>query len=987
MATKTDRPRVLIEQWLPIAEIGAECMRDTSAAKKPPLNRIHIWWARRPLTVSRAAVLASLLPAYPTDANDVPSWPTRFSKRFPTFDAYKAWFLRLIGIHGDPVAGRRLVEWAKTTGKKIAGNPYGYVRAYTVNPSEEQLDLLYTLLEWTWGTRDVTFCDPMSGGGSIPFESLRYGLNVRANELNPVASVILKATLDFPSRFGVSLLDDIRKYGKAWCERLRRRLEPFYPLSDPGETVFAYLWARTVSCPITGRPVPLAPNWWLRKGANPIALRLVLDEKEKRCRFEIVHGQVACTKAKPDQGTIKRGTAISPWTGEAIDGDYIKCEAKGGRLGRQLCAVGVRKEGAFPFRLPTKADESGYETALEEIHRLTPKWDATGLLPTEPRREGRADWGCEIYGLKTWADAFAPRQLLSICTAVEELTAVVDGLPQDMAPDRRNAIATYLSLVLGKAINYNSTHCFWDYTRNKIAQAFSRHDFAFRYGFCEFDASRNLLPWSLDQVLVAYQELVTLSNVPTGELFGTTGKVAIDRLSVTNGPAQSLSLSDASIVCITVDPPYYDNVMYAECSNYFYVWMKRALGGSFPDLFGTELTNEDDEAVMNPARFKAAGRNRRALATADYENKMMACFKEMNRVLQTGGILTVMFTHKQVAAWDTLGMALLRAGFQIDASWPVHTEAESSLHQAKKNAAASTILLACRKREKSNAPVWWDDLKARVRETARTKAAEFEAQGIKGVDLYISTFGPVLSIISENWPVLTSETDPKTGDPLPLKPGEALDLARQEVVNLRKQGLLLGRSVEFDPVTDWYLMAWDAFKAQEFPADEARKLALALGLDLEQVLVRDKRLVAKKSASVVLNLPAGRRKKGMVDEDAQTFPHLIDALHTAMMIYDEEGSKACQVFVDRQGLRTDSRTKALVQAMMEAIPTTRDKAGKFLRPEMTTLDALRMLFWDDLPAPKEEEPPKLDPQKMLAGFGEEESEDEEGEDEEGEDEE
>jgi hypothetical protein len=366
---------------------------------------------------------------------------------------------------------------------------------------------------------------------------------------------------------------------------------------------------------------------------------------------------------------------------------------------------------------------------------------------------------------------------------------------------------------------------------------------------------------------------------------------------------------------------------------------------------------------------------------------MFACFKEMHRILSLDGVLTVMFTHKQITAWDTLGTALVSAGFTIDASWPVHTEFDNSLHQAKKNAAASTILLVCRKRVKFGESVWWDDLKKRVRETARAKAAEFEAQGIRGVDLYISTFGPVLSIISENWPVLTSETDPKTGDPLPLKPGEALDLARQEVVNLRKRGLLLGRSVEFDPVTDWYLMAWDAFKAQEFPADEARKLALALGLDLEKDLVKDKRLVTKKSASVVLTLPADRRKKGMVDEDAEGFPHLIDALHTAMMIYDEEGSKACQVFIDHQGLRTDSRTKALVQAMIEAIPTTRDKAGKFIRPEMTTLDAMRVLLWDDLPAPKEEEPPKLDPQKVLAGFDVEEGEDDEGEDEEGEDEE
>jgi len=295
-------------------------------------------------------------------------------------------------------------------------------------------------------------------------------------------------------------------------------------------------------------------------------------------------------------------------------------------------------------------------------------------------------------------------------------------------------------------------------------------------------------------------------------------------------------------------------------------------------------------------------------------------------------------------------------------------------------------MLVCRKREKLAEPVWWDDLKARVREAARQKAAEFEQQGIRGVDLYISTFGPVLSIISENWPVLTSETDPRSGEPLPLKPGEALDLAREEVVNLRKQGLLLGRSVEFDPITDWYLMAWDAFRAQEFPADEARKLALALGLDLERDVIREKKLVAKKSGTVVICKPSDRRRKNMVDPDGESFPQLIDALHTAMLVYDEEGSRACQVFVDRQGLRNDSRLKALVQATMRAIPTTRGKDGKFLRPEMTTLDAMRVLLWEDLPAPKEEEPPKIDTQGAFFDAddvdGEEETdeESEEGED-------
>lgn len=969
------RPRVLIEQWLPIAELGVESARENSTGQHPPLNRLHVWWARRPLTVSRAAILASLLPAYPTpDQPDLPPWPKQFLKLFPTFDAYKAWFLKLIGIHGDPVAARKLIEWAKQQNKKLDGNPYGYPRAFTVNPSDAQLRTLYDLLEWTWGSREITFCDPMAGGGSIPFEALRYGLTVHANELNPVASVILKATLDYPARFGPSLADDIRKYGHIWCERVRERLEPFYPLAHPNENIFAYLWARTVACPVTGKPVPLSPNWWLRKGSDPIAVRLIADPKADRCRFEIVQGRSACDRAKPDNGTIKRGIAVSPWTGDAIDGDYIKREAQAGRMAEQLYAVGIKKPGSFLFRAPTPEDEAAYERAVEELKKRRPAWEAQGLVPTEPYPTPSTDMRPIHYGMRTWADFFSPRQLLALLVYQEELRDLAVTISKELKPNRAEAIITFLGMAADKCADYNSKLVRWDCTRNKIANTFDRHDFSFKWSCAEFDASRNLLPWAVDQVVDAYCGMANLVYpVANYELFASQEKSPVDRLACTTGSAAKINrLFSASTRLICVDPPYYDNVQYGELSDFFYVWMKRSLGDVHPDLLnGSDLTPKDEEAVANPARFAHAGGKKRALAEQDYENKMLACFREMHRTLAPDGVLTVMFTHKQVEAWDTLGTALIAAGFQIDASWPVHTESEHSLHQAKKNAAASTILLVCRKREKSSEPVWWDDLKNKVRERAREKAQEFEHAGIRGVDLYISTFGPVLSIISENWPVLTSQTDPKTGDPLPLKPADALDLARQEVVNLRKRGLLLGRSVEFDPVTDWYLMAWDTFSAQEFPADEARKLALALGLDLESDIVRDKRLVAKKSASVVMNLPAARRRRGMVDPDAETFPHLIDALHTAMMIYDEEGSQACQRFVNRQGLRTDSRIKALVQAAMEAIPTTRDKQGRFLRPEMATLDALRLLFWEDLPPPKEEEAPGITQQQLFSTIDEE----------------
>ena len=962
------KPKLLIEQWLPIEAIGAECMRERGASSAlPPLYFLHVWWARRPLTVSRAAILASLLPAYPSDEDpDARPWPDRFRSLFPNFDSYRAWFIRLIGILGDPVAGRKLIEWAKKENKKLKFNPYGYARAFTINPNEEQLEQLYDLLEWTWGRREITFCDPMSGGGSIPFEALRYGLTVHANELNPVASVILKATLDYPARFGPSVVQDLRKYGRLLAESVRKRLEGYFPLSEPNENVFAYIWARTILCPETGKVVPLSPNWWLKKGTNPVAVQVIANPGEDRCRFEIVRGAAACKRVAPDKGTVRRGTGISPWTGATIDGDFIKAEAQSGRMSGQIYAIANKNSGDFSFRPPNEEDDKAAQQAIKDLKTRWSSFAAQGLIPEEPRKEGRADWACEIYGMKTWADAYSERQLLSHLTIAEELRRLEQTVRSEIERDRADCVLTLLGLAFDKGADRNSNMARWIPQRCVLANTFDRHDFALKWSFGEFDAARNMVSWSVDQIadsILGICKLLTTNETP---LLSESGRKPAQLYT---GPAQQLrSLSDNSIDCICVDPPYYDNVQYAECSDFFYVWMKRTVGHIHQfNGFVDELAPKDDEAVANFARFKDSGRKRKELASKDYELKMLACFREMNRVLRASGSLTIMFTHKEVDAWDKLGTALISSGFVIDSSWPIHTEFDNSLHQAKKNAAASTILLVCRKREAVSESAWWDDLKGHVKETARETAQRFEKEGIRGVDLYISTFGPVLSIISERWPVLTSNTDSKTGDPIPLQPSEALDLARHEVINLRKQGLLLGRSVEFDPVTDWYLMAWDAFRAQEFPADEARKLALALGLDLEANLVRDKRLITKKGKNVTIALPSARRKKGMVDPESEEFPHLIDALHTAMMVYEEDGSKACQVFIDRHGLRNDSRIKALVQAAMQAIPTTRDKGDKFLRPEMTTLDALRLLVWEDLPAPPEEDVPKIDTQMVMFG--------------------
>jgi putative DNA methylase len=971
---------VLIERWLPIAEIGIESRREHGFGTPFPAPfRLHVWWARRPLVASRAAILASLLPVWSAE------WPDSLMAKFPSENSYRAWFLRFLGILGDPVAARKLIAYANTQNKTLGKNAYGYRRAFTITPQEDDLGVFLDLLEATWGERELNVLDPMAGGGSIPFEALRYGLSTYANELNPVASVVLAATIDFPARFGPELADEIRFWGKQLVQLMRERLGEFYPTPAGGETD-VFVWARTVACPTTGKPVPLSPNWWLQKGNSPVAVKVLCRSEWAECRFQILTGASAVAEATPDQGTIRHGVAISPWSGDVIDSEYIRREAQAGRMGQQLYAVGVQTPQGKEFRSPTDNDLNAARAAELALARLLPSWQAQGIVPDEEVPPGNKTAEPLRFGMTHWHMFFSPRQLLAAGTYVAALREISPQIEKSLPADQSRAVRTYLAFALDKVTNYNSRMSVWHALRATVANTFDRHDFGFKWSHAEmaFVIPGKGIDWAVDQMVDLYRELATLTKPTSVQFWQRNVSSPIERLHITQGSAMELTdVPTGSISLVCVDPPYYDNVQYAELSDFFYVWLKRILGDLYPEWFRSELVDKDDEAVANPIRFADFGPKRKQLADQDYQRKMTGVFREMHRVLREDGVLTVMFTHKRVDAWDTLASALIDAGFRIEASWPVHTESETSLNQAKKNAASSTILLICRNRSANQEAVWWDDIKAKVRRVAREKAVEFGEQGISGVDLYISAFGPALSVISEQWPVLTSEVDEKTGKPKPLRPEVALDLAREEVIGLRKEGLLLGRQVQFDPPTDWYLMAWDAFKAAEFPADEGRKLAIALGLDLEADLVKQRRLVAKKQGTIILQGPRARRRRDIVDPDAPYFSSWIDAAHTAMLVYDEDGARACEQFLKRTGLLNDGTFIACLQALLNAIPRTKIK-DKFLRPEADILERMRLAFFEELIAPAEEALPEA---VQATLFSPEEEAEELADDEEDEDEE
>lgn len=951
-----DRPRVLIEDWLPVAELGIESRRERAAASAlPPLSFLHVWWARRPLAACAGVILGSVMPAWTDRLREVFAGVSELQSE----QAYRHWFLRLCGVWGDPVAARARLNAANDAGTKLEDNGYGYKQAYKNSPDLKDLQLLHKLLNHTWG-RTPEVLDPTAGGGSIPFEAIRYGLPAIANDLNQIAAVVLRAGVELPGRHGAGITEDLRKWGGVLIERLRSRLEPFFGLANSHERVIAYVFARTVRCPRTGKRLPLSPNWWLSKEKGGSAVRLVTERKGRdlsEVEFEIV-SPVPKT-IDPDRGTVAGGDAVSPWDGLVIDGDYIKDEAQAGRMGSQLYAVAVRVGKKRAIRAPTETDISAIAAAEREVEKLLDGWLVGGVVPTEEIPRGN-DTRPHQYGMELWCKLFSPRQLLVHGAFVEEFQKLIPEVRASGDRERADAVLGLIGMIQGKALNWNAILSSWNVGAMGMRSVFDRHDFAFKWTYAEFDGARELYPWCLDQLLDAYGGIAELLVPGVQSMFPEPSGVRVPgEAKVLRGTAGNLArIADASQTLVCIDPPYYDNVMYGELSDFFLAWEQHTVGRIWPDLMDGGLSDKENEAVANVARFADAGRRKRELATADYEAKMTAIFQECRRVLRDEGVLTVMFTHKRAEAWDTLGMGLMEAGFVIETSWPVNTEREHSLHQANVNAATSTIMLVCRKRvaRKTGNP-YFEDIEGDVRAAAREAMLRFSEAGIAGVDLLLSTYGPALSVISSHWPVFSSEADPLTGRSRLLRPEEALEAARVEVVRIQRQRLL-GRATQLDPITDFVLIAWDTFRAAEFPFDEARRLALATGgLDVDE-LARAK-VLDKKSGTVAL-LPPGKRVRrrseseaGLpgVRPDATAFPVAVDAVHTVMYVAEVDGMAAAKALIERAGLAKDVRFLATLQGLVRAIPRTKTK-GDWVRPEARVLDAVCTAWFPEIEMPK-----------------------------------
>jgi adenine-specific DNA methylase len=930
-ANHTAPPRVLIEEWLPAAAIGVECMREeSSTSAKPPTKYFHVWWARRPLCASRAAVLGSVLPAdFPHDL-----------------------FEKLLGF-GLPgpelVRIRRLMD----EGVRVEGG-FNCERAFKARPHFRDLDRLHDAARCTWGD-DLIVIDPMAGGGSIPLESARLGFRTLANEYNPVACSILEATLDYPFRLGEGIAAKARQWTQKWLQRIEKRLSPLYPEQRSGR-VHAYIFARTVPCPDTGFETPLVPDWHLLKPKNHSGCGEqcwfavpVVDRNSGTWTVRVQQGgRGAGQTNKCPPPTYRKGNGISlfsgrktdgAWHGQQISADYIKTMAQQGRMRSALYAIVVKTASGLTFAPPEPADLKALTDADGELARVRAGWEKAGIIPIELYPQVTSDERPRLYGMSRWADMFSPRQLLCMGVLVQELRGLRPEIAKVEGEQSAEAIFHLLALALDKFLNYNCTATRWHSGRAVLAGKMDRHDYAFKSTFGEIAACKagEGLAWAVENTLKAFREVAQLSRCETTE-----------PTQITLGSATNMAhIADGSVTAVVIDPPYADNVQYSELADFFYVWLKRTQGHRRPEWFSTYLCEHDQEAVVNAARFrdgKKKVKDARTEANAFYQDLMTGAFKECKRILRDDGVLTVMFTHKKQEAWEALFTSLIRAGFKITATWPVKTESEYSLHQAKKNAAQSTVILVARKRTEGAGVGYFDiDMEQRIRDRARQTAERLRNEGLNPVDQLVGSFGPAMEVYSQYDEVRTD-----TGQPVGVD--RAIDLASDAVSKWRIEQLAARGLGGVEGEGQFALLCWDVLGAAEFRFNEAKLLGHAVGMDVDNLVAAG--LVNKVGDKIkILSAKERRRERALDPDEAEELlfgtvvtvkkrkkkdvlkvhpndPHFrtaLDACHALALRYTEAGGGKggignAKALARQQNWTADSNVAQLMQALVNAAP-------------------------------------------------------------------
>jgi putative DNA methylase len=857
----------LIEVALPLEAINRACITEKAPRPGHPAT-LHLWWARRPLAACRAVLFGQLI-------DD----PSGHPDKFPTEEAQE----------------------------RERGRLFKLLDEFVTHDGSNNETLVAAVRAELLKSRNLPpVFDPFCGGGSIPLEAQRLGLTAYGADLNPVAVLITKALVEIPPKFSgqppvhprssnllerkwtraQGLAEDVQYYANWMLKEAQVQLGSTYPqieitkdmaaerrdlLHQVGNklTVIAWLWARTIRCPnpACGGEIPLIGSYWLcQKKDKKAWLGPLVDRKEKTIKFIPRVGKGGEPSETQKVGGRSGGCRCF-FCDEVADADYMESEGKSGHFGTRLITI-VADGPSGRLYLPATAE---HETIAKST---SPGWKPDYPLPPYSQALPTAR-----YGAVSFADLFTTRQLATLETfsrlvrQARDLVlqdAIKSGLPNDAQPLSEggkqsaayaDAVATYLGLIVGRQANRSSSFCFWDSGSEKVQQPFAQQGINKTWDFCEGNPLSGASGSWKKQVEYAAK---VLERCPPS--------CVAAHVSQRDAAAPNLDLHNVLVCC---DPPYYSNIGYADLSDFFYIWHRRALQAIYPTLFSTVLTPKTQELVAAPYRFdkdkekarkffvdgltKAFG-NLRELQNADYPLAVFYSFKQAEskgngEVVSTG--------------WDVMLQALLSAGFSVTGTWPMHTENVAALKK-EKAALATSVVLACRPRPVDAPLSTRKELLTLLKAELPVAMRKLQQANIAPVDLAQAAIGPGMAIYSRYSKVLEAD-----GTTMTVRTAMAL-------INQALDEILAEQESEFDAETRWTLAWFEQYGMEEAASGIAETLARAKNTAIN-VLV-DAGILVTKAGKVRLRKrdelhedwdPTRDRRRLTVWEIAQ---HLIRAL-------------------------------------------------------------------------------------------------------------
>lgn len=822
----THSRKKLIEVSIPLDPINDEAARRKQKAPKGFPTSIHKYWAQRPIATCRAVIFAQLV-------DDPSSWPEKFG----TTEAVEVERRRLHRLIS------RLVLWESSNDEDVLAQArYEIARslAWAAGKEPPPLDRPDMVLEFLCNSAPLVY-DPFSGSGSIPLEAQRLGLRTLGTDLNPVAVLIGKALVEIPSIFSglppvnlahdkhrrwrgaQGLADDVRFYSRWMRDQAEERVGHNYPTIATADgssaTVIAWLWARTVRSPdpaAKGAMVPLVSSFILsNKEGRKAWVDFIADESaQDGWRFSVGTGDLS----KQQETVLKRGTKsgrgtnfVCALTGTAISPDYVREEGDAQRLGTRLMAVVAEHDRRRFYVSPTAEQEAIANSVRAD--------DTEGLdieMPDNPR------WFAPPgYGMKRYTDIFTERQLSTLSTFSElvQLTreqvlrdARASGFSDDSQPLSEggagatayaDAIATYLAFVVDRMVFYGSALCGWLAKDNAMGKSMPQQALAMSWDFAEGN------PFGKSS-----SDVITCSKA-IADCLDEARPVVLGRIE--NRDAVTADYSER--VVISTDPPYYDNIGYADLSEFFYVWLRKSLGKTWPNLFRRLTTPKADELVAIPYRHGSSDE-----AEAFFMKGMSRALLAMRHGALDEMPLSIYYAFKQSesgdegvtsAGWSSFLQAVVDAGLVVDGTWPVRTESAGRLIGQGTNALASSIVLVCRKRATDAAIITRSDFLRQLRRELPEAIDAIRAAGVGPVDMQQSVIGPGMGVFSRHARVLEDDDSP-----MPVKTALAL-------INRVWEEIEQDLDAAFDAATQVALAWYATYGFDPRPSGEAIVLAQA----------------------------------------------------------------------------------------------------------------------------------------------------------------